>query len=225
MSRKSRSKKRKRRSGRRRRSGGALRELVHDLGQLQYPPAFRIPASAELPGGEESDAAAPATPAAAPTTRVLSVETKDLLLLIASVATGLWRVRRRMAPEEGEELSSRMQKAWRHVQSTWDALTAGKVIVRDHTGEPYVTGMALKVIAFEPTAGVQCETIVETIKPSIFYDDNLIQRGEVIVATPEEPAEETPAEQAAECPGGDDTEVPPDTEPGELDEDIAEGDA
>ena len=78
-----------------------------------------------------------------------------------------------------------IKKAYRHVESTCDALKSANIEIQGHSNEKYVPGMALKVIAFQPTSSVQTEKIAETIKPSVFYNDILIQVGEVIVATPD----------------------------------------
>jgi hypothetical protein len=109
---------------------------------------------------------------------------KELLSLLTDVTTGLWRLKRKMAPPGQTEAPAELKRLYRYVESAWDTLASGKVEVRDPTGERYVDGMALKVIAFQPTEGTVEETIAETIKPSIFYRDQLVQRGEVIVATP-----------------------------------------
>ena len=49
--------------------------------------------------------------------------------------------------------------------------------------------MALDVLAFQPEVSVQDEIITETIKPSIYYQDKLIQRGEVVVSMPKNSTE------------------------------------
>lgn len=112
-------------------------------------------------------------------------EVNNLQKLIADIATGVWRMRNKFSMVNIEDLPDEMKKANRHLESVWDALASAKVETRDHTSEKYVPGMALKVIAFQPTPHVQAERITETIKPSVFYKDTLIQVGEVIVATPD----------------------------------------
>ena len=109
-----------------------------------------------------------------------------LVRSVASVATALWRVRAKLLQDRSSELPEDLRNLPRHVESAWDALWASSVEVRDHTGQRYVAGMALKVVAFQPTAGIGTEVIQETIKPSVFYKDKLVQRGEVIVGTPME---------------------------------------
>ena len=72
----------------------------------------------------------------------------------------------------------------RHIQAAWDALAAGDIEIQDPTGQRYVPGMAVNPITFQPMEGVGTEVIHETIKPSVFYKDTLIQRADVIVARP-----------------------------------------
>ena len=103
--------------------------------------------------------------------------------LLVRLGTGLWRISRKM-PGDTAPSSRDLRVAQRHIDATCDAMADGGLEVKDHLGDRYVSGMALKVIAFEPTPGTVRATIAETISPSIFYQDQLLQRGEVIVAVP-----------------------------------------
>lgn len=179
-------------------------KTLGDLRQLRYKRAFRIPSPfwfPELLIGIEKETDKNITGKDGLRTKVeekASPETKVLLSLIAEFATGLWRIKRKT--DGMDELKGPMQPVRRHIESTIDTLTSAKVEIQNHTGEKYITGMALKVIAFQPASSVQVERIAETIKPSIFYKDKLIQRGEVIVETPEEQqsGQESPTEVAGE---------------------------
>ena len=155
------------------------------LRQLGYNKAFRISSPIrpeELLKGIEKGVE---TEPQIETKPAQKAELKELFLLIADLATGLWRIDKKSATDGIDEATGSMRSLRRHVESTLDALTSARIEVHDHTGQKYVTGMALKVIAFQPTSAVQIEKIAETIKPSVFYKDQLIQRGEVIVETPE----------------------------------------
>ena len=117
------------------------------------------------------------------------VPNKPNVRLLADLATGLWRLRSKMVqPGTGQPLDS-MTRAYRHFESVWDALAGEGVKVYDNTGEPFNRGKALLVRAFQPMPGLGRETIVETVKPTIFFKGDLIQPGEVIVGTPEERSE------------------------------------
>jgi hypothetical protein len=157
--------------------------------QLRFPKEFRIAPSAwslevlpdlhrlveslvsEGPGVSEQSAGDPAAE-------------KGHLRFLADLGTGLWRLRQKMVQPGTEQPLENMQRAYRHFQATWDVLSQAGLEVRDHTGTPYDAGLSITVIAFEPTPGVGREMVVETIKPTIYYKSQRIQRGEVIVGTP-----------------------------------------
>ena len=77
-----------------------------------------------------------------------------------------------------------MSRAYRHLESIWDIIVQTGVDIKNHTGDLFDSGMSIKVIAFQPTTGLTREKIIETIKPSIYYNKKRIQMGEVIVGTP-----------------------------------------
>jgi hypothetical protein len=122
---------------------------------------------------------------------------------LADVGTGLWRLRQKMVQPGTDRPLEEMRRAFRHLESVWDALTQAGMEIRDHTGEPVPEGgvYALKTVAFQPTPGISREKVIETIKPSIYYKDQMIQMGEVIVGTPETPSNPTESFQAKEGKG------------------------
>jgi hypothetical protein len=153
------------------------------LRQLRYPKEFRIPP--------------PAWPGEA---AVRLQEIAELLRkpvhpdglnpkFLSGLGTGLWRLRNKMVqPETGRPLEE-MRRAYRHFESVWDALAAQGVKVYDHTGEPFEPGRLLRVMSFQPMTGLLRDTIIETIMPTVYFKDDLIQQGEVIVGTPDEAAQ------------------------------------
>jgi hypothetical protein len=110
---------------------------------------------------------------------------RERVRFLADVGTGLWRLRQKMLQPGTERPLEEMRRAYRHLESTWDALAQAGVEIQEHTGAPYDPGMSLKVIAFQPTPGINREKILETIKPTIYLKNQPIQMGEVIVGTPE----------------------------------------
>jgi hypothetical protein len=110
------------------------------------------------------------------------------LALLADVGTGLWRLKGRMVDPDTGHPPEQMRRAYRHFESVWDALTNEGVKIYDHTGEPFEPGRAIDVMSFQPTPGLARDTIIETIKPTIYFREHLVQTGEVIVGTPEETA-------------------------------------
>jgi hypothetical protein len=108
--------------------------------------------------------------------------------LIAELATGVWRLRRRLQAtgvDRPDQPRDELRRAGRDVEAMWDALTQAGVQVLDPTGSPYDPGQSLTVLAFQPTPGLSQERVIETVKPTVYLRARWAQMGEVIVGTPE----------------------------------------
>src|SRR5271154_266187 len=106
----------------------------------------------------------------------------DWQRLLADLATGIWRLRQRLpaldiAPDQ-------QRRTVRDGEALWRRLQEGGLQIIDHTGEVYDATKSLRVIAFEPAAQLTREQILETIKPTIYYHQEWIQTGEVVVGMP-----------------------------------------
>jgi hypothetical protein len=159
--------------------------VLTSLRQLKYPKEFRIcPVvwPVEIVSVIEQLLQRP-EPSSLPT-QVIELP-KEQMRFLADVGTGLWRLRQKMVDPSTNRPLEEMRRAFRHLESVWDALTQAGVEILDHTGDPYDSGLSIKVIAFQPTAGMVREKVVETIKPTVYFKGQPIQMGEVIVATPE----------------------------------------
>lgn len=109
----------------------------------------------------------------------------SIVQALSTIATNAWRAKNKMLDAETGEVKDEMKRVYRHVEALFDALNQIGIEVRDMQGRPYDSGMALKVVCFEPTPGLYKEKITETIKPTIARRGQLIQIGEVIVGTPQ----------------------------------------
>jgi hypothetical protein len=166
------------------------------LRQLALPAEFRIPppkvrlsadglASPDVSGhrsGPDSHSREPSPRAA------LSAEMDDHVL--ADLCTGLWRLRRRMVDPDTERPLEEMRKPFRHLESVWDTLAQAGVDIRDLTNEPVPEygSIGLNVLAYQPMPGISRERVIETVKPSIYVGERLVQMGQVIIGTPEKPS-------------------------------------
>ncbi len=101
---------------------------------------------------------------------------------LAGTVTSLWRARRKAESMDGADP---MRQVKRHVQTAWDSLERLGVKVLDHDGEPFDSGLSLEALAIQPHPGVSRETIIETVRPTIYLNDRFIQMGQVIVGAPE----------------------------------------
>ena len=164
-----------------------LSNWLASLRQLTYPAELRIPPPDWPPDLRvqferlAERLQSPATPAG--DGPVLSgVHGREL----ADVATGLWRLRRAMLQPNSDRPPEELRRPYRHFESVWDVLIQGGLEIIDHTNQNYDTGMSLRVLAFQPTPGLARERIVETVKPTVYFQGQPLQIGEVFVATPPE---------------------------------------
>ena len=159
--------------------------IRHRIRQWRYPKELRIGEPdadigfASLWG--ELAAALYKDPGPTPPPPSTGVDTKFL----AESATGLWRLRQKMTDPGTGQPTADTRKIFRHFESVWDRLHEEGITVIQHTGEEFDPGLSLKVIAFEPAPGFRSERVIETIKPTVFLGERMIQMGEVIVGTPE----------------------------------------
>jgi hypothetical protein len=151
--------------------------------QLRYPREFRIPDSA---WPEEFDRFLREwrdIRMAAPASKGPELGEK-LEKLMADIGTGLWRLRQKMLDPDTGKPREDMRRAFRHLESVWDAIHGEGFEIQDHAGNPFDSGQALIPIAFQETPGLSREVVLETIKPTIYFRKKAIQVGEVIVGKP-----------------------------------------
>jgi hypothetical protein len=117
---------------------------------------------------------------------------KERLRFLADLATGVWRLRQKMLEPGTDRPREPFRREYRHLESIWDVLSQAGLEIQDHTGRPFDSGLALKVLAFQPTPGVRRERIQETVKPTIYFKQQHIQMGEVIVESPEKSDDDSP---------------------------------
>ena len=110
---------------------------------------------------------------------------QDMFKLLAQAATGIWRTAQKVEKSGMDHMGDELRRISRPLESTLMKIEQSGVRISDLTGTPYVVGMVEKVMAFQPTGGLEREMIIETVKPTIFYRDELIQVGEIIVGTPD----------------------------------------
>lgn len=158
----------------------AIRDLRAALRQRRQPQEFRIRSSgwppdalAALESLAQDGAARPASAADIDGHAARSV---------ADMVTNLWRLRRRMTTSENG--LSRMTQ--RHLDATWDALEPAGIKVQDHLGDPFDPGLAISVVAYQPSPAVVREQVIDAVRPTIYLNGKIIQEGEVIVGTPKD---------------------------------------
>lgn len=157
--------------------------------QRRFPPEFRIPAPQDLPDAaahEPPPAPAPEplplpSPESPPEPAPSDLDDRT----VADVATNMWRVLKRFSDNGDGEVSKAQRMATRNLTAMSERLEVAGVRVQDHDGTPWDPGMSLKAIAYEPRPGIERETVVETVRPTVYRGGQCIQFGHVIVGVPE----------------------------------------
>jgi hypothetical protein len=105
--------------------------------------------------------------------------------LIADLATGLWRLRRRFIDSAASEQRVDVARPLRDAEALLARLAEEGIDIQDHSGQRYDATLSLRVAAFQPTSGLAEERILETLKPTVYRRGERIQIGEVIVGIPD----------------------------------------
>jgi hypothetical protein len=147
--------------------------------QRRFPQEFRIPEPHDQPTAIAT-AIAPA-PVVEPTPAPSDLDDRA----VADIATNMWRVLKRFSDNGDGELSKAQRMATRNLTAMSDRLSTAGVRVQDHDGMPWDPGMSLKAIAYEPRPNLGRETVVETVRPTVYRGGQCIQFGHVIVGVPE----------------------------------------
>lgn len=122
----------------------------------------------------------------------------DYLKTLVSIATNAWRAKAKMVDSTTGEVREEMKRVDRHIEAIYRSLAEAGIVIRDHTGDAYDEGQPMKVVANKPTPGLEKKRVSETLLPSIFWNNRLVQNGEIEIATPSDP--NTPAESQPRQP-------------------------
>lgn len=131
-----------------------------------------------------------AAPAAAPAATI--DPTSALGGSIASIVTNLWRAKLKLVEAQTGEPFEETRRIYRHVEGALETFKQLGVTITELVNQPYDAGLPVKVLTFQPAPGVKRDTILEVIRPTIIWQDTLLQMGEIVVGIPAETAEKTP---------------------------------
>ncbi|SDK01093.1 hypothetical protein SAMN04488074_10422 [Lentzea albidocapillata subsp. violacea] len=117
-----------------------------------------------------------------------ALDEKDL----ADAATNLWRAQRRLT-RLGEEDSREAKRVGRYLQATRRALDEAGLMIQDHDGTEFYPEQSLEVMALQQDPALRHDTVLETVRPSVYLAGRRIQMGQVIVGRPDSTMEVTGA--------------------------------
>lgn len=111
----------------------------------------------------------------------------NVIRAMADIATNVWKAKSKMLDSGSGEVREEMKRVYRHIEGALESFEEIDLEVKDHTGDAFDYGLPLKVITTQPTNGITKESVIETIKPTIYWQNQIIQMGEVVIATPASP--------------------------------------
>ena len=76
-----------------------------------------------------------------------------------------------------------MKKLFNFVGSLRDALGELGLEIIDHTGKEIPAGLALEVLGYQERPGLKRDRVTETVRPTVYCRDKMIQVGRVYAET------------------------------------------
>jgi hypothetical protein len=110
---------------------------------------------------------------------------------IASVVTNLWRAKMKMVEPATGEAKEETRRIYRHIEGALETFQQLGVTITEMANQPYDPGLPVKVLSFQPAPGVKRDTILEVVRPTIIWQDTLLQMGEIVVGIPPESPQKT----------------------------------
>lgn len=103
------------------------------------------------------------------------------------VVDSLWKAELRWSKADPSEQGGSLKHLGRNLRTGLDALHSAGFEIKDHTNERYVEGSRVEVLAFQPVQGITHLTVIETLKPTVYYMNQLLRRGQIVVGKPIDP--------------------------------------
>lgn len=161
------------------------RQVRDALRQLRHPSEFRIPRPPLAPAHAEWAAAVLAevetAEALAERARTPEGAGTDALL---GAAVGIWRALRKLDQGTGPLSAADLRQVRRQVHAGRQALLDDGLEIQEHDGMPFDSGQSLQALVFQDEPGLDRETVLETVRPSVYFRGERIQMGQVIVGRP-----------------------------------------
>jgi predicted metal-dependent phosphotriesterase family hydrolase len=119
-------------------------------------------------------------------TRIRAEDATDHFL--SELATIAFRLSGRIYEPGTIRIRDEMKGVGRQVEALCDLLDSAGIEIVDHTGQktPSTGAFQQRVLALERVEGLTCETVIETVKPTVRYKGRVLQVGEVILGAPPE---------------------------------------
>ena len=126
-----------------------------------------------------------------PTATAPVVETRQVEVLPASITKGLvaiantyFRAKKKMVDPTSGEPHESMARVYKDVDRIGRHLIEMGFEIKDHTGDAYDDGQPMKVITSNPRPEANRKYVLETLTPTIFWNNRIIQHAEIEIVIP-----------------------------------------
>lgn len=128
------------------------------------------------------------TPVPAPAPETMAAKLPDgLTQSLAALATHVWRAKGKLVDPTTGQPNEETRRAYRHVQAAFDTFAQMGLTMNDWIDQPFDPGLPVKVLTFQPMPKIMRDTVVEAVRPTVIWKDQLLQLGEVVVGIPANP--------------------------------------
>ena len=108
---------------------------------------------------------------------------------VLAIATSAWRAKTKMVDSTTGEVRPEMARVHKDIERIYRHLEEIGFTIKSHTGEPYDDGQPMKVVTSQPRQDVTRKYVLETLLPTIYWNDRIFQHGEIEIAVPAAPSQ------------------------------------
>lgn len=124
---------------------------------------------------------------ARPVERFVEVVPTNVTKGLIAIANSHFRAKKKMLDPTTGEPHEAMSRVYKDIERISRHLEEMGFKIQNHTGDAYDDGQPMKVITSNPRPEATRKYVLETLLPTIYWNDKIIQHGEIEIAVPSEP--------------------------------------
>jgi hypothetical protein len=123
-----------------------------------------------------------------PVERFVEVVPASITKGLVAIANSYFRAKKKMLDPTTGEPHEAMSRVYKDIERISRHLEEMGFKIQNHTGDAYDDGQPMKVITSNPRPEATRKYVLETLLPTIYWNDKIIQHGEIEIAVPSAPA-------------------------------------
>jgi hypothetical protein len=102
----------------------------------------------------------------------------------ADFACAAWKLRKQILAGLSEKSATDAQRISEQFKTLWEHLSELGIRIEDHTSGTFQKDHAFDVLAVEPASNLAKATVIETLRPTVYLNEQCILIGLVVVGAP-----------------------------------------